>query len=140
MDLSMAFDTVNHTVLLEVLHRCFVIEGMALEWFHGYLSSRFFKVNIGDAYSNLKELNFSVTQGSCTGPSLFNAYSSTLANCIPNKIKVSGFVDVQSLQNVFQARDKAVEQRAINEIETCLISIGVRMNGNRLKWMGKRWN
>ena len=48
MDLSAAFDTVDHTVLLEVLHKCFRIEGMALEWFHIYLSSRFFKVNIGD--------------------------------------------------------------------------------------------
>ena len=53
----MAFDTVNHTVLLEVLHKCFGIEGMALEWFHSYPSSGFFKVNIGDVYSNLKELN-----------------------------------------------------------------------------------
>ena len=60
MDLSVTFDTVNHTVLLEVLHKCFGIEGMAQEWFHSYLSSRFFKVTIGDVYSNLKELNFSV--------------------------------------------------------------------------------
>ena len=33
MDLSEAFDTVDHNVLLEVLHKCFGIEGMALEWF-----------------------------------------------------------------------------------------------------------
>ena len=46
MDLSAAFDTVDHNVLLEVLHKCFGIEGMALEWFCNYLSSRFFKVNI----------------------------------------------------------------------------------------------
>ena len=55
MDLSVAFDAVNHTVLLEVLYKCFRIEGMAVEWFHSYLSPRFFKCNIGDAYSNLKE-------------------------------------------------------------------------------------
>ena len=60
IDLSKAFDTVNHNVLLEALQKCFGIEGMALEWFHSYLSSRFFKVNISDAYSSLKELNFSV--------------------------------------------------------------------------------
>ena len=63
MDLSMAFYTVDHDVLLEVLHKCFGIEGMALEWFCSYLSSIFFKVNIGDAYSNLKQLNFTVPQG-----------------------------------------------------------------------------
>ena len=38
MDLSVAFDTVNHTVLLEVLHKYFRIEDVALEWFHSYLS------------------------------------------------------------------------------------------------------
>ena len=92
MDLSAAFDTVDHNVLLEVLHKCFGIESITMEWFHSYLSSRFFNVNIGDAYPNLKELNFTVTQGSCTGPSLFNAYSSILVNCTSNGINVSGFV------------------------------------------------
>ena len=33
IDLSAAFDTVDHKVLLEVLHKCFGVEGMALEWF-----------------------------------------------------------------------------------------------------------
>ena len=109
MDLSMAFDTVDHAVLLDIQHKCFGIEGMALEWFHSYLSSRFFKVNIGDVYSNLKELKFSVPQGSCTGLSLFNAYSSTLVNCIPNNINISGFADDHSLLKVLQAGDKAGE-------------------------------
>ena len=63
IDLSTAFDTVDHKVLLEVLQKCFGIDGMALEWVCSYLPSRFFKVNIGDAYSNLKELNFSIPQG-----------------------------------------------------------------------------
>ena len=108
-------------------------EGMALEWFHSYLSSRFFKVNIGDAYSNLKELNFSVPQGSCAGPSLFNVYSRTLVNCIPKEINISGFKGDHSLQKVFQAGDKTDEQRAVNEIKTCLVNIGTWMNENRLK-------
>ena len=106
---------------------------MALKWFHIYLSSRFFKVNMGDAYSNLKELNFSVPQGSCAGPSLFNAYASTLVNCIPNGIYINGFMDDHSLQWVFQASDKTDEQRAVNEIKSCLINVGTWMNENSLK-------
>ena len=132
MGLSAAFDTVDHGVMLEVLHKCCGIEGMALEWFPNYVSSRFFKVNIGDACLNLKELNFSVPQGSCTGPSQFNAYSSSLANCIPNEINVSEFVDNHSLQKVFQAGDKGGEQRAINKIETCLINTGTWMNETKM--------
>ena len=48
------FDTFDHTVLLEVLHKCFGIEEMDLEWVCSYLPSRFLKVNIGDIYSNLR--------------------------------------------------------------------------------------
>ena len=33
IDLSAAFDTVDHKVLLEVLHKCFGVEGIALDWF-----------------------------------------------------------------------------------------------------------
>ena len=123
MALSMGYNTVNHTVLLEVLHKCFGMEGMALDWFHTYLSSRFFKVNIGDAYSNLKKLIFSVPQRSCACQNLSHAYSSTLANWIPNEININGYADDHSLQKVFQAGDKDGEQRAINEIETCIIYI-----------------
>ena len=67
------------------------------------------------------------------GPNLFNAYSTTLVNCIPKEINIGGFVDDHSLQKVFQAGDKTDEQRAIHEVETCLINIGTWMNENRLK-------
>ena len=56
IDLSVAFDTVHHKVLLEVLQKCFGVEGMVLDWFQSYLTSRFFKVSIGDVYSTSKEL------------------------------------------------------------------------------------
>ena len=82
---------------------------MALEWFHSYLLSRFFKVNIGDVYSNSKELNFSIPQGSGAGLSLFNACSSILANFIPNDKNVSGFADNHSRLKVFRVGDKAGE-------------------------------
>ena len=110
MHLCVAFDTVNLTVLFEVLHICIRIEGLSLEWFHSYLSSRFFQVNIGDVYSNLKELNFSVPHGSCASPSLFNAYSSTVANYIPNYINIGRFADDHSLLNVFWLVIKLVNE------------------------------
>ena len=54
IDISAAFDNVDQKVLLEVLQKCFGVEGMALDWFQSYLSSTFFKVNIGDVYSTSK--------------------------------------------------------------------------------------
>ena len=133
INLSAAFGTVDHKVLLEVLQKCFGVEGRALDWFQSYLSSRFFKVSIGDVYSTSKESKVSVPQGWCAGPSLFNAYSSTLVNCIPKGISISGFADNQSLQKVFWAGDVTDEQRYVNEIESCLINVGTWMKENRLK-------
>ena len=94
---------------------------------------KFFKVSIGDVYSTSKELKVSVPQGSWAGPSLFNAYSSTLVNCIPKGINISGFADDHSLQKVFRAGDVTDEQRFVNVIESCLINVGTWMNENRLK-------
>ena len=90
-------------------------------------------MSIGNVYSTSKELKFSVPQGSCAGPSLFNAYSSTLVNSIPKGINISGFEDDHSLQKAFRLGDVTDEQRSVNEIESCLIKVGTWMNENRLK-------
>ena len=78
IDLSAAFDTVDHNILLEVLKVKFDISGTALDWFNNYLRPRYCKVNVGCEYSSPKELHFSVPKGSCAGPVLYLAYASTI--------------------------------------------------------------
>lgn len=51
IDLSAAFDTVDHNILLDVLHKRFGISQPILSWFESYLRPRSFKVNVGRAYS-----------------------------------------------------------------------------------------
>ena len=51
LDLSTAFDTVDHDILLSILNKQFGICGKALKWFNSYLRPRFFKVKIGKNYS-----------------------------------------------------------------------------------------
>ena len=67
LDLSAAFDSVNHKVLLTTLQSNFGIKGMGLKWFKNYLALRHMTVKIGKSYSERKELTFSVPQGSCSG-------------------------------------------------------------------------
>ena len=109
MDLSAAFDTVDHDILLSILENKFGIKDVALRWFESYLRPRSCKVSINPAYSAEKQLPFSVPQGSCAGPSLFLAYASTLqevksiAEHEPGKhaISLNGFADDHSIKKSF---------------------------------------
>ena len=71
LDLSAAFDKVDHDILLTILNKQFGIWGKALEWFNSYLRPRFFRVRIGKDYSHPQQLHFSVSQGSCSGADLY---------------------------------------------------------------------
>ena len=52
MDLSAAFNTVDHDVLLQILSNKFGVTDTALNWFRSYLQPRQFKVKVGEAYSS----------------------------------------------------------------------------------------
>ena len=56
IDLSAAFDTVDHGMLEKVLRVKFGITGKALSWFSSYLRPRDFMVNVGEAYSSKKKV------------------------------------------------------------------------------------
>ena len=90
IDLSAAFDTVDHTILMDVMRIKFGITGSALEWFKTYLSPRDFMVNVGESYSSRKQLTCSVPQGSCAGPSLYSVYASTMGETVPHDMKIHG--------------------------------------------------
>ena len=74
LDLSAAFDTVDHSKLLDILEHEIGIEGTALRWFESFLVGRTQKVKIGDEYSEEVELEYGVAQGSVLGPPLFKIY------------------------------------------------------------------
>ena len=70
LDLSTAFDTIDHSILLHRLHHDFRIQGMALNWFSSYLTNRTQSVSIHCYTSEPAAISFSVPQGSVLGPVL----------------------------------------------------------------------
>lgn len=79
LDLSAAFDTVNHSLLLSCLENSFGITGTLLHCFHFYLSGRSQFVEINDTKSLVRDLTVGVREGSVLGPILYVLYTAPLA-------------------------------------------------------------
>ena len=82
MDLSKAFDTLNHDILLKKLE-VYGIRGVTLSWFSDYLSNRQQYVDFNGKSSNLLSINCGVPQGSILGPLLFLLYINDIINSTP---------------------------------------------------------
>ena len=125
VDLRKAFDTVNHSILLQKLHY-YGIRGIAHAWFKSYLENRQQRVKIGTYVSTPTTLNIGVPQGSILGPILFILYINDLAKA-SDLTSVILFADdtTLSLQNTDYFN-------LIRQVNNELESIKVWTTANRL--------
>ena len=79
-DLSKAFDSVSHAILLRKCIKCNVDQF----WFESYLCKRTQSVRLNDTVSDKTSISYGVPQGSVLGPILFNIYVNDLASFLPN--------------------------------------------------------
>ena len=84
LNLSAAFDTTDHSILLSRLQQYFCVSGPALSWFRSYLSNSFQFVSASGSNSKLSKLDYGVPQGSVLGPILFVLYTRPLLQILSN--------------------------------------------------------
>ncbi len=101
IDLSKAFDTIDHTILLRKLHN-YGIRGVSFDYLKSYLTDRTQCVDIDGTLSNLNKITCGVPQGSILGPILFLLYINDLHNC-SKILKLLLFADDTTL--IFSSSD-----------------------------------
>jgi len=82
LDLSAAFDTIGHDILISCLSSWFRFRGTVLSWLESYLSSQSFRVKCDNHLSSLYSSSCGVPQGSVLGPLLFIMYTTPLSTLI----------------------------------------------------------
>ena len=125
LDISAAFDTVDHSVLLNRLSVRYGVKGLALQWVESYLSNRKQFVYVGGAKSTEVDLDCNVPQGSVLGPGFFSDYNAPVAD-IFRKRGVDFHLYADDTQ-VYLSFPVGSEVEALQQLEACLQDVRLWM-------------
>ena len=131
LDLSAAFDTIDHQVFLARLEQENGITGNALDWMESYLTGRQQHITINGTMSDKIDLQFGFPQGSVIGPFGFKLYTKPLTEIAKkHDISIHLYADDTQLYTTFDPEDS---EAALSKLEACIEEIRSWMQKNFLK-------
>ena len=137
LDLSVAFNTVSHPVLLNRLQHHFGIQGTVLRWFENYMTDHNQKIALD--YSNNKVsdhaiLKQGVPQGSVLGPILLTLYTSPLGDiCREHNVLFQSYADDLQIYLSFSPTQPGGKDKCLESLGACISDICLWMRTNLLK-------
>ena len=133
LDLSAAFDNIDHLLLLQLHHRHFGISDRALRWFKSYFSDRHPNINTsGGTLSCPQHLPFGLPQGSVVGPVLFSLYTTSLSQVITNH-NLSHHLYADDT-HIYISLSQSNAQESVSTLSDCLTDIFFWMESSKLKF------
>ena len=131
LDLSAAFDTIDHSVFIQRLTEDYGISGSVTDWMKSYLTNRHQQITINGQLSDEIKLDYGFPQGSCIGPFGFKLYTKPLTKIAQyHQISIHLYADDTQLYVEFDPEDS---ESALSRLEGCIEDIRVWMKQNFLK-------
>ena len=135
IDLSKAFDSIDHALLLKKL-QSYGVEGNEFNWFTNYLTSRKQRVSLDGTYSDWANISKGVPQGSILGPLMFLVFVNDLPDIV-DTCTVNLYADDTTIY--YSNKDPKLVQSTINsDLENIVSWIemnGLKMNVNKTQMM-----
>ena len=131
LDLSAAFDTLDHSSIIELLSGWYGISGTALNWVRYYLSNRVQMVKLLDKLGEPFKTDYGVPQGSVLGPFLFTLYTTPLSSLI-SRHNVCHHLYADDTQ-IYLSLSKTDPEMSLSLVQQCLQDVSDWMIASKLK-------